>query len=76
MIILIRPELIHAVEDGKLSQFFAEARVPQNTRIFVVPDLPEEDDESHPILAFKVSAGETHYWRGDAIVLPEYAKKS
>lgn len=51
-----------------------EARIPENTPVYFDSDLPDEDDDGSPIFAFSVSAGETHYWKGEPLKLPEFIK--
>ena len=75
MIILVSPENYRVLEDPAVQRcLISAARIPEGTRIHVVPDLPSEDGDGAPILAFRVSAGELHYWRGEPIQLPDAIK--
>jgi hypothetical protein len=70
MILLVRPKYLEFVESPDLPEGFA----PRGTPIYVDPNLPEKDEEGRPIFAFRVSAKEIHYWRGEPIALPPELK--
>jgi hypothetical protein len=67
MIILMREEWEPEDALRAISQIAGEARIREGTEIYFRPGLPEVDDEGKPILAFIVSGGEVHYWRGEPI---------
>jgi len=76
MILLVRPKYVDLFSGlTRERAFWSEARIPEGTRIYFTPDLPEEDAEGHPVLAWKVSAGETHYWRGEPLILSDVLKR-
>jgi hypothetical protein len=71
--------LMHAKWRGHLTMMALEkwrheARIPDNTPVLFMIDLPEQDAEGNPIFAFKVSGGETHYWTGEPIRYSELPK--
>lgn len=45
--------------------------VEDGTLIEARPNLPEEDEQGRPILAFLVDCGRVWAWRGEPILMPE-----
>jgi len=77
MIILVSDNNWAAIERPDVQQALAkELRLPAGAKVPIVhiPGLPEEDDDGKPIFAFRLSAGELHYWRGEPITLPKDLK--
>jgi hypothetical protein len=72
MILLIHPKYLHLFEGSGalLNKWLDAAGIVSGTPIYAHPDLPEVDEAGRPILAFRVSARELHYWCGEAIAMP------